>query len=71
MWALLWGLTLVHAFIAVRFGFILLNIFHGDKPYALFHWGPPWDMILDESFIIIAEVPATIYVVPLMIWIEG
>ena len=69
LWALLWGLILVHAFIAVRFGFILLSIFHGDKPYTLFRWDPPWDTFLEEAFIIIAEVPATIYVVPLLIWI--
>ncbi|MEE9295748.1 MAG: hypothetical protein V3W34_12405 [Phycisphaerae bacterium] len=69
LWALLWGLVLVHAFVVVRFAFILLSIFHGDQPYALFRWDPPWDRVLEEAFIIIAEVPATIYVVPLLIWI--
>ncbi len=69
LWALLWGMLCVHMFVAGRFACILVMFFHGDRPYCLYRWDPPWDRVLAEASNIIAVVPATTYVVPLIIWI--
>jgi len=69
LWALLWGLLFVHAFILVRFGFVLLEAFHGDRTHCLFQLNPPWSGIFVLLFDIVAVVPATTYLVTLVIWV--
>jgi hypothetical protein len=68
-WALLWGLLLVHVFVIVRFGFVVLEAFHGSEAHCLFQVCPPWSGILRLLFNVTAVVPATTYLVPLVIWI--
>lgn len=68
LWAVLWGLLWVHLFVLLRFALLVVMIFHGDNPYSLFHWPPPWDTVLDEGTNILTVVPATEYVVPLILW---
>ncbi len=67
--ALILGLVLVHVFVAARLAMILVHKFHGDDSYCLFHWDSPWDTVLEVAFRLTAVVPASIYVVPLIIWI--
>lgn len=67
--SLVMGLLAVHLFIAMRVALVLVKLFHGDAGYCLFRWSAPWDRALEEAFRIISEVPATTYVVPLILWL--
>ena len=59
----------MHLFIVVRFGFVLLDAFHGEELHCLFHLNPPWRGAFTLLLNVIAIVPATTYMVPLVIWI--
>ena len=59
----------MHVFVLLRFAFVLLESFHGSEPYCLFQLHPPWSRIFRLSFNVIAVVPATTYLVPLVIWV--
>ncbi len=63
------GWALVHVFVAARLAMILLHKFHGEEAYCLFHWERPWSVILNVTYHLTSVVPASIYVVPLIIWI--
>ncbi len=69
LWALLWGLLLVHLFVVLRFGFVLLEAFHGGEAHCLFQFDPPWEGLFRLLFNVIAVVPATTYLVALVVWI--
>jgi hypothetical protein len=68
-WALLWGLLLSHAFIALRLTLTLLaGGFAADKAYAIFHPGPFWRGALTRMDSVLADNPAVSFVVPTFIW---
>ena len=66
---LLWGLLLVHAFIALRLTLSLTaNGFAAAKDYALFHPSPFWRSALTGVESIFSEDPTVSFVVPVLIW---
>lgn len=68
-WLLVWGLLLVHAFIALRLAVTLCYGFAEDTPIALFSPSPFWRQALDLAYEILALTPPASYVVPLLIWL--
>lgn len=63
------GMILVHLFVVFRFAYFLAAIFHGDNKYSLFKLEGFWERAFDEGFRLVAVVPASIYIVPLVIWL--
>jgi hypothetical protein len=68
LWALFWGMLLVHAFIAFRLSLTLALGFSGDKPHALFHPGPQALELLGKLVSITLDDPPVSFVVPTFIW---
>ncbi|MCP3981584.1 MAG: hypothetical protein GY716_19975 [bacterium] len=66
--ACLFGLLWVHVFVALRFTLFLLDAFNGVENHCLFYLINPWHGLLDLAANVLAKVPATTYVVPLVIW---
>ena len=69
-WALLWGLLLIHPFIALR---LTLTVTAGgfavpDKVYALFQPSEFWQRVLNGGRSIISDNPTVSFVVPAFIW---
>lgn len=67
--AAIWGLLLVHGFIALRVSLTLAaNGFGADKGYALFHPGPFLRGALSRAEIILSDDPTVTFMVPVLIW---
>ena len=66
--ALAWGLPIVQAFIAFRLSMILLSAFHGAQYQSRFLLRAPWDAGFELMVNIVSAVPATTYLVPLVVW---
>lgn len=69
-WALLWGLLLIHAFVALR---LTLTLSAGgfavpDKAYALFHPGAFWQRVLSGARTVLSDNPTVSFVAPVFIW---
>ncbi|MHC4698053.1 MAG: hypothetical protein ACYTFA_15075 [Planctomycetota bacterium] len=68
-WALVGGLLLVHAFIAVRLSLTLANGgFAAEKAYALFSLSPFWKDVLGRVETVLVTDPTASFVVPTLIW---
>ncbi len=67
--ALLYGLLLVNAFVAVRVGISLFHGFTGDLAWALYRPGPFWGQVLDAAVYIAVKAPTISFMVPVFIWI--
>ena len=69
-WAILWGLLLANAFVALRIHLGLLDLFSrpGD-PMAMFSFSPFWKDALQLSVLISTASPELTFVVPVFIWI--
>lgn len=69
-WALLWGMILVHAFIAVRLSAMLIHSGFGapGKAYALFKPGLFWQGTLARIDEVLADNPTFAYVAPVCLW---
>ena len=68
-WALLWGMLLVHLFIALRLSLTLAAAgFAADKGYALFHPSEFWRGVLTRAESIFSDNPTVSFVVPTVIW---
>ena len=70
LWLLVWGMFLVHLFIALRLTVFLLNSgYAADKPYALFHPGAFWSDVLDRAKTVLADNPTFSYLVSVFLWL--
>jgi hypothetical protein len=68
-WAVLWGLVLVHLFIALRLTLTLMKSgFAADKAYALFELSPFWTRVLARVEGVIVDNPTVSFVVATFIW---
>lgn len=69
-WGLLWGLLLVHLFIAVRLSLtIAKDGFAADKAYALFHPSDFWFAVLERVEPVVVDNPTAYLVVCVLIWL--
>ena len=66
--ALLWGLLLVNAFVAMRITITLIYWFGTDGRWALYQPGPFWSKVLYGVFHFVAVEPAGGFAVPALIW---
>lgn len=67
--ALLWGMLLVSAFVALKFAVWLVFAFARNDPVAMFHFGPFGRGVMRHLYsVIVTGVPGT-YIFPLPIWI--
>lgn len=66
--ALLWGLLLVHGFIALRLLLLILVGFSGDNPLALFAFHPHLRETLVFVGVMSSVSPVVSYVVPVLLW---
>lgn len=67
--ALLWGMLLVSAFVALKFAVWLVFAFGKDNPVAIFHFGSFGRGVMRHLYgVIVTGVPGT-YIFPLPIWI--
>ncbi len=70
LWMMLWGMLLVHLFIAVRISVILLQDgYAADKAYALFHPGPFMQDVFDRGKTILADNPTFSYLASVFLWL--
>lgn len=69
-WAFVWGLLLVHAFIALRLSLTLVNGGFGapGKAYALFQLSPLWRDLLGRCEMVLLTDPTASFTVPTLIW---
>lgn len=68
-WALLWGMLLVHVFIAFRVTLTLAAAgFAADKKYALFDPGALGTSVLTRVEGLVSDDPTVSFVVPVFIW---
>ncbi len=68
-WTLLWGMGLVHTFIAFR---LLVKIFYllsGDPEVPLFVLNPFWETVLNFAYDIFVFRLGSSFVIPIFIWI--
>ncbi len=68
MWALLWGLVLVNAFVAFRVWLQLVNAYSDPNALAIFSLSPFWKGMLRAAVLVLFRAPAAHYVVPMFIW---
>jgi len=69
-WALLWGLLLIHMFIAFRLSLSLaIDRFGADRAYSLFHLSPFWKDVLVRAETVFVVNPTVSFVVPTFIWL--
>ncbi len=66
--ALLWGLLGVNAFIALRVGLLLLNVFSDQNILAIYSFSPFWKGLLQALTLILFNAPATHYTGPMFVW---
>lgn len=69
-WAFLWGLLLIHMFIAMRLTLTLLagGFAAAGKAYAIFHPGEFWRNMLLRLDGVLADNPTVSFIVPVFIW---
>jgi hypothetical protein len=67
--ALLWGLVLVNAFVALRLEISLLYTWSGDNAWRLYDPSPFWRAVLGHAFHVTARSLTFAYVMPVFIWI--
>ncbi len=68
-WALLWGMLLVHVFVALRVTLTLtVSGFAADKKYALFDPSAFWTSVLTRVESLVSDDPTVSFVVPVFIW---
>lgn len=65
----IWGLLLIHGFIALRLWIGLMALFSGSHPLAIYRWGRFGQAAIAVGQRILIESPEATYVVPLFIWI--
>lgn len=68
-WALLWGMMIVHCFIAVRLGVVLVIAFCGDAPWRIWQPSPFWQSVLSSTGEGLANSPSISFIVPVFIWL--
>ena len=69
-WGLLWGLLLVHLFIAVRLSLpIAKDGFAAEKAYALFHPSDFWFGVLERVKTVVVDNPTAYLAVCVIIWL--
>jgi len=69
-WALLWGLFLIHLFIAFRLTITLVETgFGADKPYALFDLSPFWLGVLSRTKEVAVHNPTVSFLVAGFVWL--
>ncbi len=66
--ALVWGLALVHAFIAIRIVIGLLQFFSLDAPWRVVEPGPFGRTMIDASYQTLALAPTASFLAPVAIW---
>ena len=69
VWALLLGMLLLHAFIALKLLLTITHLFSVDRPVALFNLSEFWREILRGAVRLVAFAPFFSLVVPTFIWI--
>ena len=67
--ALLWGVVLVHGFVALRLVITLLHWFSVEEPWALYDPSPFWGNVLSTLFEFAVLAPTCTFLVPALIWI--
>jgi hypothetical protein len=69
-WALLWGMLLVHLFIALRLTLTLAHVgFAADKEYALFQLGPFAAKVLARTEEVLVDNPTVSFFIAGLIWL--
>ena len=68
LWALVWGLVLVNAFIAFRMWLALLDAYSEPNALALYSLSPFWKTILKAGMLVVFRAPAAHYLGPMFIW---
>lgn len=70
LWMMVWGILLVHIFIAVRLTvFLLYSGYAADKAYAIFHPGPFMRDVLDRGKTVLADNPTFSYLASVFLWL--
>ncbi len=69
LWALLWGLILVNAFVSFRVGLVLLDDFSNNNPLALFTLSHTLKAGLRLLVLLFYRAPEMHYIVPAFIWL--
>ncbi len=69
IWALVWGLLLIHIFIALKLLVMITYLFSLDHPASLFKFSDFWNKALAGALQVIAPAPLTWLIVPIFIWI--
>ena len=67
--ALFWGLILVHGFVVLRLGLVILDGLSRSDALAPFIWGPFWGKVLSRAAPALGHTPAGSYIVPVLIWV--
>lgn len=69
-WALLWGMLLVHAFIALRVSLLVAGkgLFVAEKKYAVWAMGPTALRFLNGLEEVLVQNPTASFMVPTFIW---
>lgn len=67
--ALLWGLILVNAFIALRMEIRLLYYFSAESPMHLYQPSPFWHEVLGRTYEVFAYSTTLTFIAPIFIWI--
>lgn len=65
---ILWGLLVIHLFIALRIVVLLVSLFSSEGPQQLFHPGRPGAASLRLLTTILTESPTVTYAVPVFLW---
>lgn len=69
VWALLWGLLLVNAFVAFRVGLLLFDKFSDPGPLAIFALGARAKGVVVGLVRVFYQAPEMHYVIPALIWL--
>lgn len=68
-WALLGGMAIVHCFIAIRLGVVLLGAFCGDAPWRIWQPSAFWQSVLTTTGEGLSNSPPISFIVPVLIWL--
>ena len=66
--ALVWGLLLMHVYIALRLAVTILNLLCGDTPVALFALSPFWQCALACFREVFSRSVVTVFIIPVVLW---
>jgi hypothetical protein len=69
LWALLWGLLLVNAFVIGRLFIMLLYCVSSIQDVQLYEPGPFWGRVLFEAYELLFRATTASFLVPILIWI--